>query len=159
MMKDLTPEELERMADERARSSIQKWMNDERAKGASFWEDPISDACGDPCRISENFGGHAVVFEFAAKTLSERRKHGAVIDGYCASGCALFADLARPNICITRNAVMAFHMASDEREPNDRADIKHWIRDHGGFPSNESGVMKYMRYPDTLEFWPECGEK
>lgn len=139
-----------------AQDLIQQWMDETRAEGGSFWEDPVRDECGDPCVVANNNGGHSVVFKFAAAILPSRRKHGAVIDGFCNSACALFADLARPNVCVTRTALMGFHRSNQENSPEHADDINAWVVTNGGFPSNVSGQLNIMRWPDTLNFWPEC---
>jgi hypothetical protein len=118
-------------------------------------EDPLRN-CGDPCVITHNMGGHGRIFIAAAETLAARKKSGAVIDGYCLSACALFADLARAHVCVTRNAVFGFHRSNFELVPPDSADIISWVDAHGGFPRFTSGAVTPMAWPDTLRFWRSC---
>lgn len=122
--------------------------------------------------IRGSVGGYAGIFLSAA---NEVQRHGwqIRIDGPCRSACALFADKARPNVCITARASFWFHMGrriivysqmyallpSRPREfpvlepPPQSADIDQWVQSHGGYP--EHGFLT-MSAKDALTFWPRC---
>jgi hypothetical protein len=132
----------------------QQWMDKRYANGAKFPDDPLAH-CGDPCVIRDNQGGHMMSFIFAARTLYMRKKV-AVIEGDCKSACALFADLARPMVCISKDATLWFHKTSEETDPPQSQDIDKWVRSYGGYPSYASGMMLKMETPAILKFWPVC---
>jgi len=131
------------------------------------------ESCADPCVIKHNDGGAVVDFVGAAKWV---RSHHMYIqfDGPCASACASFADLVRPNACVTENAIFLFHRmrypiidprtnvvtavvipdATDPRGvPPQAQDVKDWVYDNGGFPID--GVT-YMTASEVAGFWPVC---
>jgi hypothetical protein len=137
---------------------IQSWMDEDFKNGKRFKDDPL-DNCRDPCRIRYNAGGQHVSFVFAARTLHERKPHGAIIDGGCYSACSLFADLGRPYVCVTKQAAFYFHRSwPDELIPPYAPDIKLWVMAHGGFPKNRSHQFREMKWPETQKFWPMCGD-
>lgn len=123
-------------------------------------EHPDYIRCGDPCVVHSNPGGVVGVFLLAGHQAGTEKHRGVVIDGDCFSSCTLFAQAARPNVCVTRKTVMGFHMAKD---PNGMeyplpaySDIRTWIMDRGGEPPNAGGIFLVMRWPETNKFWPEC---
>ncbi len=67
--------------------------------------------CGDPCVVRFSPGGPNDIFTEAAKAVNDGGKKMVVIDGTCVSACTIFADKARPHVCVTENAVFAFHLA------------------------------------------------
>jgi hypothetical protein len=90
-----------------------------------------------------------------------------VIDGTCASACTmLLGAIPRDRICVTKNAVLAFHSAwnltltgvHDSRPgtlylwaqyPDG---VRHWISRHGGLrPQTIS-----MRWPEVATLFPVC---
>ncbi len=126
--------------------------------------------------VTSNTGGTVSTFVAAAEeVLSTGRR--VRIDGRCDSACALFADLARPNVCITKKAVFGFHQMTrvitftsgetmrgiplttrvrsvEIREPPHASpDIKAWVEKRGGFPME--GVL-YMNAAEASAFWPTC---
>lgn len=130
-----------------------------------FAEDPVGAlfSCRNPCRIRHNNGGAITLFMLAAKALSigHAGHTKVVIDGDCASACAIFADFARANICITRRAAFLFHKASVREngkimfrfDPPQSPDIYEWVNDHYGFPENK---MLRMQYSEAQQFWRPC---
>lgn len=120
--------------------------------------------CGDPCIIKENMGGSADAFLFAAREILAGARSQVVVDGYCASACAYFADKARPRVCVTKNAVFAFHQGTlelrDITEQNDprlivvhSPDIEQWVKKRGGYPAD--GFLE-MTFRDAKRLWPPC---
>lgn len=140
-----------------AQQSIDQQMDTEFANGTRFDGDPL-DACDDPCRIVENYGGRVVVFRFAARSLLARKTGGIIIDGVCASACVGLADAARPAVCITRRAEFYLHKSNLETDPRHSPDIAEWVASRGGYPSNASGDLLAMLWPETTKFWPQCQE-
>jgi hypothetical protein len=115
--------------------------------------------CSRPCIIHASPGGNTGRFINAAQALKERHDL-AFIDGWCASACTVFADKARPNVCITKHAIFLFHQATDDftgarKDPSGfySPGIVSWVRTHGGFPVN--GLLR-MRASDAVAFWPIC---
>lgn len=115
---------------------------------------------GDPCVIDSNPGGNALTFSKVARLVRAGAIKQVVINGRCASGCAYFADKARPHVCITPNAVFAFHKGrSGEGEDEIMFDLIHsrdiqdWVMKQGGYPKNG---MLAMKYKNAKKFWPTC---
>ncbi len=145
-------------------------------------DNPIQQAfgdCGNPCRIRSSMGGPVSIFRAAAEAVHKTRMR-VIIDGVCPSGCPLFADWARPYVCITPNAVFLFHMArrysqddltctrsgtlevhvrenariEEYNEPPHSQDIKDWAKPYGGFPIFN---ILPMYVSEAQRFWPLCG--
>lgn len=110
------------------------------------------DACGNPCVITANYGGVIGDFKSLADEVNTR-KQAILIDGDCVSACALFADLARKNVRITRRARFWFHQSSIDEPPPQSADITAWVTSHGGFPTFESGRLTMMDFNTARRFW------
>lgn len=118
---------------------------------------------GDPCVIDFNPGGNAITFSRAAHLVRAGAIKQVIINGYCASGCAYFADKARPHVCITRKAVLGYHKGrSGEGEEEylfdliHSDDIQNWVMTQGGYPKNG---MLAMKYNNAKKFWPTCPEQ
>jgi len=109
-------------------------------------------SCGNPCVIRENPGGVVKDFEWLASLVNVRGQI-IVIDGICASACALFADQARRYIRITDRAEFLFHKTSDGSDPPHSPDIAAWVNANGGFPSQESGTLTNMDFDVARRFW------
>ncbi len=128
-------------------------------------------SCGEPCIIEYNPGGFLLRFTYLANLVSHGARKRVVIDGICASGCAAFADLARPNVCITPRARFAFHTGwanlyelhidyEVRFVPFMSPDVFAWIVKHGGLPnSNDWLGMLYMSSKEAAAFWPTCSAK
>ncbi len=123
-----------------------------------------------PIVITSNRGGEIKVFQKAGE---EIKKSGRlfVVDGLCASACAMVAAFVRPNACITEEAKFLIHTQSERRtfgKPN-RApsliidirgfdpqpispDIKAWVEKKGTF----SHKGELMSFEEALNFWPLC---
>jgi hypothetical protein len=110
------------------------------------------DACGDPCIIRQNRGGALINFEMLGALVLVRKKT-IIIDGPCASACALFADLARQYVTITQRASFHFHKTSNEDDPPHSPDIARWVNDHGGFPAFKSDCLTQMPFEEARRFW------
>jgi hypothetical protein len=121
---------------------------------------------GDPCVVRRNPGGIAQVFIAAADAINSGARKRVIIDGVCASACAILADRARRRVCVTNNAVFAFHMGrvmrfdgsqmyatGDFRRPQHSRDIRTYVQKHGGFP-REGFVV--MRARDARAYWRSC---
>jgi hypothetical protein len=116
--------------------------------------------CGNPCLIKENYGGFEFMFIDAAKETVEKRLP-IIIDGECASGCAVFADAARPNVCITPRAFFEFHRARITlrtrviyKGPQTQSkDVDDWVKRNGGYPKK---TMTTMPFTEAKKFWPIC---
>lgn len=132
---------------------------------AAYSIDPVYLAleCTDSeeCIIRHNPGGFGLLFVWAAWSVN-RHERTIVIDGTCASACAIFADKARTNVCITPRARFLFHKAlnplNGERSDPDSllhsSDIIRWVNDRGGFPSGN--VLLEMSYEHAKDFWHTC---
>src|SRR3989344_2901979 len=81
-------------------------------------KDPVANAfpeCSDrsvPCIINDSSGGYIDDFQAAAQAV-KRENRPVTISGGGTSACALFADLARPQVCITVQAHFHFHMGTE----------------------------------------------
>jgi hypothetical protein len=90
-----------------------------------------------------------------------------VIDGTCASACTLLlGSVPRNRICVTKNAVLAFHSAWSISLTGVHASrpgtlymwahhpdgVRHWISRHGGLRSETI----YMRWPEVATLFPVC---
>jgi hypothetical protein len=87
--------------------------------------------CSSPCVIRDNPGGRVSDYQALAKEVLASG-HLVGIAGYCASACALFADLARPNVVIAGSTRFKFHKTSGESLPPVSPDIDAWVKAHGG---------------------------
>ena len=129
------------------------------------------------CIIRDNPGGNSHQYEMAAEAV-KRLRIRVRIAGECNSACALFADLARPNVCIEGTAQFAFHLGTVEvsrqislpswlggytialsvsrrLEPQHSSDIQNWVTSppRKGFPVD--GVLS-MSALEAVQFWPRC---
>lgn len=104
--------------------------------------------CSNPCIIQFSPGG--VIDVFAAEGRQLAADHTQVIvDGPCISACTLLVDLARANVCVTRNAVLGYHQWSME-EP-DGADK------HGDISYDTPGLNAYLKARGGLPYTPDSG--
>lgn len=138
--------------------------------------------CTDVCVITSNNGGWVPDFKKAAEIVKRRNIH-VKIDGACYSACAVFADAARPQVCITKRAEFYFHLGTNYKnlpvefsfagasgvkrswklfsvtvpvstfEPEQSPLVRDWILQKGGFPAD--GFLK-MDYEAAQSFWPMC---
>lgn len=138
-------------------------------------------ACDDPCMIKPNSGGLVHLFRSAAEEVRGGLKKQIVIGVPCISACAIFADLARPHVCITSGAVFYFHLARKldinfnwfvmrttnisplsellilrYSDPPQSPDIDAWVRSRGGYPKDAFLVMPFSV---AKKFWPVCGKR
>src|SRR4051812_48661191 len=67
-----------------------------------------SDCTAKRCVIKENLGGVASTFQNAALHILETKNFEVVVDGDVYSAFTIFADLARPKVCVTPNASFNF---------------------------------------------------
>lgn len=126
--------------------------------------------------ISHSNGGIVSTFRDAAEEVVKTKRQ-VRIDGQCVSSCAIFADFARPNVCITERAVFKFHKTTrtvtfvsretlrgipiaervrsvELREsPPASPDIHAWVEARGGFPSK--GFLE-MGATEAKAFWSPC---
>lgn len=112
--------------------------------------------CSDKCVVTYSAGGWIRAFTNMAKLIRAYDLQ-LVVDGPCMSACAIMADFARPNVCITKNASFHFHMAfridGSRVAPPATVDIIWWVRRHGGFPYD--GYVD-MEFAEAKPFWPVC---
>lgn len=118
--------------------------------------------------VAGNPGGSVDGFIAAARRI-KRGGGGLIIDGPCASACTLAADLARPNVCVTRRAVLQFHkwyrrdrhgvVRRGDPSSEYSADIAGWVNSHGGFPGEtvEDASTLDMSAAEAARFFPACG--
>lgn len=117
--------------------------------------------CGEPCVVRENRGGAVHLFTSAAVAVHLGGRKQVIIDGYCHSACAMFADRARPHVCITPNATFGFHKKSwvqngilTHGDPTEHSkEIHQWVIARGGYPL--VGIVQ-MDHREALRFWPFC---
>ncbi|MGQ2908727.1 MAG: hypothetical protein ACT6QU_12310 [Aliihoeflea sp.] len=138
-----------------------------QSRGSAY--ESVFGACrGDTCVIRDNPGGDVRKFLAAAKEIRRSGKR-VVIDGQCASACAIFADVARERVCITKRATFGFHKASVFRaqvtgnvrkwerirrhDPEHSSDIANWVYRNGGFPVSGLNVMPAS---EGAKFWRRC---
>lgn len=154
-----------------------RWMMQTLIAGALFSAllpstgtraDVISDVLGcsgNPCVVTRNPGGEVSSFKAAAR---EIRKTGrkVVIDGPCYSACAILADMARSNVCVTKKGRFGFHKgyvvaaANDGNmyllrryTPEHSRDIAGWVKKNGGFPSKG---FRMMSNSSAGRYWKRC---
>lgn len=122
--------------------------------------------CPVTCVIRDDPGGTIRLYKNQAYLLKNQGRH-LVIDGRCDSACTVAADLARPNVCITRRAQLRFHKAywcedgvqkrGDLYEDYSR-DISRWVKANGGFPGadwNDDSLL-VMNADQASSFFPAC---
>lgn len=117
--------------------------------------------CDRKCIVTLSLGGYIRAFVNTAVVLIIEDKQ-LIIDGRCVSACAIMADFARPNTCITRRATFEFHMAYTwvegsnvkiYKKPPISNDIHAWVNKRGGFPHDDLLVMDFE---EARRFWPVC---
>lgn len=125
------------------------WSNPEKAVFGR-------NGCGDPCIVRYSDGGLIMAFVNMASVIRSAGR-SLIVDGPCASACAIMADKARPNVCVTTRAVFLFHMGfmmnGRRVAPTTSFDIREWVYKHGGFPYD--GFLT-MDAQEATEFWPVC---
>jgi hypothetical protein len=119
-----------------------------------------------PLYIHYDGGGQigSYLSKYSAVRMSGQR---VVIDGTCASACTmLLSAVPRNRICVTRNAVLAFHSAWNLTLTGVHASrpgtlylwahypdsVRHWISRHGGLRPQTI----YMRWPEVATLFPVC---
>ncbi len=118
--------------------------------------------CGNPCTVEKNFGGKVWLFKDAASDVLKSERNLLVINGECASACAILADFARPQVCIAENAYFEFHQAYIRLKKRTKytgpqpqsKDIDRWVRlQPRGYPKKS-----FTKMPFTVakRFWPVC---
>ena len=137
--------------------------------------------CADPCIIKPNRGGSVETFRSAARGGLSGLEKQIVIGVPCISACAIFADLARPRVCIAEGAVFLFHMARHPMlniewftiksistgfigeplifiysDPPQSPDIDAWVKSRGGYPKDRFLVMPFST---AKNFWPICAKE
>lgn len=131
--------------------------------------DAVSDVLGcqgDPCVVSFNAGGEMGSFKAAAREL-KRSGRRVVIDGPCLSACAILADEARGQVCVTSKARFGFHKGYVLQQPtaggpfrlvkrfnpSHSRDIAGWVKRNGGYPSRG---FKVMGARAAKHIWRSC---
>ncbi|MEW5424320.1 hypothetical protein [Amorphus sp. 3PC139-8] len=120
-------------------------------------------SCGEPCVLPSSRGGELDYFVAAAEEVNAGSKQLVIVNGRCASGCAVFADMTRDRVCLTDRARFEFHKASvytsdlserlAEVDPPHSDDILAWVGSQGGFPKD--GLLA-MGERDAEQFWRHC---
>lgn len=134
-------------------------------------EDVIPDCRNgeDVCTITNSPGGILYEFRAAAQQVNLGARRLVRIDGWCASGCVVFADEARTRVCVTPRARMALHkglsyvrvrVANTEKsvfrsyfDPPHSPDVRAWVRSKGGFP--KKGFIE-MPHRVAATIWRPC---
>lgn len=119
---------------------------------------------GDPCVVKNNPGGEVGAYKAAAREI-KRTGRQVVIDGPCNSACAILADIARKQVCVTSRAKFGFHKGyviglHDGKAyllgrftPPQSRDIASWVTRNGGYPSKG---MRVMRSAQAGKIWKRC---
>ncbi len=118
------------------------------------------------CVITSNDGGIEGEFLSAAEEVLAGARDIIMIDGPCASACAVFADKAKAKVCITHRAVFHFHMArlyKDNKlkkfigwaEPEQSPPIRAWVIARKGFPKSRTKMLD-MPATEAARFWHLC---
>lgn len=119
---------------------------------------------GDPCVVKNNPGGEVSAFKAAAREI-KRTGRQVVIDGPCNSACAILADIARSQVCVTSRARFGFHKGYviglhegrayllGRFTPRQSRDIASWVSKHGGYPSKG---MRVMGSAQAGRIWKRC---
>ena len=107
--------------------------------------------------VYDHHGGSVAAYNARWSALAARGVSVRVV-GPCQSACTvLIGHIPRSKICVTPQASFGFHLA--KREDMTQlikslypADIKGWIRAHGGLTVD----LKWMRAPDTYRYFRKC---
>lgn len=143
---------------------------DAQSRGHAAFAEAFGPCSGDVCVIRYNPGGQIDLFVAAAEAVRTQARRQVVIDGPCLSACAIFADIARANVCVTQRAAFGFHKARlyavqraiggarqyrevRREDPWHSPDIAGWVRRNGGFP-DEGYLMMSSR--QASQFWRTC---
>lgn len=121
---------------------------------------------GNPCVIKRNPGGEISAFEAAAREIKSSGRR-VVVDGPCYSACAILADIARGNVCVTSRAKFGFHQGYvvgrvkvggplkliGRFKPTHSTDIDRWVAKNGGFPRKGFRIMGVKQ---ARKIWKRC---
>lgn len=130
-----------------------------------FEKDPFESTfgCKDPCVVRDHPGGYILRFTALANLVHRGERSLIVIDGRCASGCALLADLARPKVCITPWAELHFHQGTilaglwnRPFVPPQSKDVLALVEKRGGFPLEGYVIISAA---EAQHLWPRCNRK
>jgi hypothetical protein len=133
------------------------------------YADVVSDVLkcdSDPCVVSFNSGGEVGAFKAAAREI-KRSGRRVVINGPCLSACAILADEARSNVCVTSKARFGFHKGFVLEQPTaggpmrfvkrftprHSRDVAGWVNRNGGFPNRG---FRYMNASAAKHIWRGC---
>jgi hypothetical protein len=121
---------------------------------------------GNPCVVRSNPGGDVAQFRAAAHEI-KRTGTRVIIDGPCYSACAILADIARRNVCVTKNAKFGFHqgyivaqaqnsgkyyLLGRFKPPHSR-DVNSWVSKNGGYPKKG---YRMMSSKSAGRIWKRC---
>lgn len=129
---------------------------------------------GDSNIITKSLGGDSMKFEDAATDVLTTGRQ-VVIDGVCSSACVRFAELARPNVCITPRSIFRLHKGNSvttmgssgfmgtrrttltshgTQTPRMSPEIKSLVEKKGGLP--DGGAFVTLSYQEVSQYWRTC---
>jgi hypothetical protein len=112
--------------------------------------------CSNPCVISGSPGGIIDTFAAEGRQLLAD-KTPVIVDGPCLSACTVLVDEARANVCITRQAVLGYHKASDGTDIEYKTPgLNEYIKLHGGLPDPDSGHLLLLNFNEAKAFYTPC---
>lgn len=125
---------------------------------------PLMDAfpgCAERCVVQNSDGGRLSDFYAAAEHVRAQQIPVRIL-GECKSSCVLFADRARPQVCVERTARMMIHAGRNANAKGEisfflempfSGDLAAWIAARGGQPEAKWLTLQ----GDSLRsFWPIC---
>lgn len=107
--------------------------------------------------VSDSHGGNVAQYGGRWTALAARGVSVRIV-GPCQSACTvLLGHIPRNRICVTPEASFGFHLAHLQSATATLwnaygADIRGWIKQHGGLTSE----FIWMRAPDTYRFFHKC---
>lgn len=107
--------------------------------------------------VYDNHGGRVSEYDARWAGLAARGVKVRIV-GPCQSACTvLLGHIPRSRICVTPNASFGFHLAHLESATATlrrayAADIRGWIKQHGGLTHN----FIWMRAPDIYRYFKKC---
>jgi len=116
-----------------------------------------SPALAETIEVYDNHGGRVAEYNARWARLAARGVNVKII-GPCQSACTvLLGHIPRERICVTPQASFGFHLAklpaaTETLRRAYAADIRAWIKRHGGLTHN----FIWMRAPDTYRYFKKC---
>lgn len=125
------------------------------------WDYPPINCSSDLCVIRFSPGGIIDLFAAQGRQLAAD-KTPVIVDGVCLSACTVLVDLARANVCLTKNAILGYHKSFQASTglvgeiSYETPGLNAYLDSRGGLPDPTSGPMLLLNFNEARLFYPAC---